>query len=265
MRLKAGGFIAVLAWLVIIYSLHHSIKHYTPRSSNIFTRLTNFIHHCPTKLFLTIAILAIRIAYAIAASFSFDISIFKFDGNPVWPFTLGYGTCLLIIIVFEIAGWIEPNEDQVILRQRRERGHAVNAELGFVPKPSWWSKAAASMHMSADERLKAMTTEVGGGRATARNISTNIELGNMNSGTMRNRSKPREAEDPFRDPSPAGTASSLRPEEAYRDGYVTEERRRPGAERAGSDASSTMTGATGMTGNTLTDGQPQRIRSMLDV
>jgi len=188
------------------------------------------------------------VAYAIAAAWEWNISIFKYDVNPGWPFGLGFGTTLIIIIILEIAGFMEENEDKVILSQRRDRGRDVDRELGLVKKPNWWSKSHGDIHLNDEERLKALTTEIGGGRPTARNITANVELTNMN---LRNRSRDRPASDPFRDESLSVDSTSGN---------------RLTVARTESDNASTMTGLSRNTDRTLAENaQPQVIRSMLDV
>lgn len=252
-REKAGAILAVVAWFVIVASLHHSLQNYKPRTVGFFSKINAFCRDCPTKLFITIILLAVRLGYGVASAWLWDTSIFKDDVAIGWPFGLGYGTILLIIIVFEVAGFMEENEDKKIIQQRRERGQAYDQELGITQKPHWWSRNWGDRYKTDEQRLRGMTSEVGGGRPTTRNVNQNIELGNMN---IRNRSRSRPPEDPFRDQSPASVANA-----------------RLTVNPTDSDAASTTTGnsgATGMTGQTLTtqnvaDAQPQRIRSMLDV
>lgn len=258
-REKAGAILAVLAWFVIIYSLHHSLKSYKPRERGFFARINAFCRDCPTKLFINIILLGIRIGYSIASAWLWDITVMKDDVSVGWPFGLGYGPIVLIIFVFEVAGFVEENEDKILIEARRERGLITDAELGIVKKPHWWQRNWAERFQSDDQRLRNMTTEVGGGRATGRRLTQSIEMGNMKIGAgaqdsgLRERSSSRPPEDPFRDQSPGSGQERLR------------------VSRMESDAASTMTGnsaATGMTGATLTSGvnvQPQRVRSMLDV
>ncbi|KAF2500652.1 hypothetical protein BU16DRAFT_523424 [Lophium mytilinum] len=249
-REKVGGILAALAFFVICFSLNHSLRHYKPRATGFWDKINSFCRDCPTKLFLSIVVLAIRVAYAIAMAWEWDISIFKYDVSVGWPFGLGWGSTLLIMVIMEIAGLVEENEDTVILQQRRDRGRIVDQELGLVKKPNWWSKSHADSHLTDEERMKALTTEVGGGRPTARNISANVELTNMN---LRNRSRDRPAVDPFTDHSPQDSTSG----------------NRPAAARTESDNASTMTGVSNTTrtsDRTLGENaQPQVIRSMLDV
>lgn len=258
-RGKVGAIFAACAWFVIVYSLHHSLRHYKPRERGFFNKINAFCRDCPTKLFINIILLAIRIAYGIASAWFWDLTILNDDVTVGWPFGLGYGPILLIIIVFEIAGLVDENEDKILIQQRIARGRIHDAELNITKKPSWWSRNIGDRFASDESRLRNMTTEVGGGRPTTRNISQTIEMGNMN---IRNRSRSRPPEDPFRDESPpAGRGEGI--------GAL----RAPlGPSRLNSDAASTRTGDTALTGQTLTpqgtnlEAVPQqRIRSMLDV
>lgn len=255
-REKAGAILAAIAWFVIWASLLHSLKHYKPRAVGFFNKINAFCRDCPTKIFVSLILLAIRIGYGIASAWLWDISVFQ-DGVQIgYPFGLGYGPILLIIIVYEIAGFLEENEDKRIIEQRRERGQEYDQELGIVRKPNWWSKNWFARYQTEEQRLKAMASDTPQRRATARLAERNIELGNMNG--LRNRSRSRPQEDPFRDQSPQSSQQSS----------VMNERLAPG--RTDSDTASTMTVTTQMTGQTLTSQNaasvpPQRIRSMLDV
>lgn len=154
---------------------------------------------------------------------------------------LGNAPALLILAIYELWGYLEPNEDQALLKQRAERGRAVDRELGLGKKPNWWSKLSGDRHLSKEERLKALTREVGGGRATARNIERAIELGEM----PMPKSEPEE-EDPFRDEAA----------EAFED-------------RRSSVANSDGDGASGRARSERTSSimasRPQQVRSMLDI
>jgi hypothetical protein len=261
-REKAGAIFAAIAWMVIVASLHHSLQNYKPRAVGFFNKITAFCRDCPTKLFINLILLAIRVGYGIASAWLWDLSIFQDDVVIGWPFGLGYGPILLIILVFEIAGFVEENEDKIIIQQRRERGIIQDQELGITKKPNWWKRNWAERYQTDEQRLKNMTTVGDSGRRqrTTRAVSNNIELGNMATANIRDRSSSRVRDDPFRDQSPESRQQS-----------VTNTRSMP--TRHESDAASTMTGAsqaTGLTGMTLTAEQmaqsnPQRIRSMLDV
>jgi hypothetical protein len=267
-RFKAGAILAAAALVVICVSLHHSLKHYKPRGRGIFGAFNTFCVHTPTKIFLGIIVLGIRIAYGIVMAWKWDLSIFKYDGEIGWPYGLGYAPILLIIIVFNIAGFVEDNEDKRILAQRRARGIDADRELGFTKKPHWWSWGRTEYHMTPEQRLRAMATEVDPGRPSQRTGGTSdMELGNM--GGLRDRSRSRPPEDPFRD-DVVGSPLAERPSER-RESAGPMLGARLDMPRRESDNASTMTGrtdatgATGLTGTTINQSQPQRIRSMLDV
>ena len=145
---------------------------------------------------------------------------------------LGAGPVLLIILVFEIYGFREPNEDRALLKQRAERGRAANTELGIGKKPSWWNKVLGDYYLTNEERLKALSTEVGGGSASARNVERNIELDEIPLVPPRG-----EHENPFRDEAAVSLDGS--------------DERSEGATRPGTAAPPSR--------------QSQLIRSMLDV
>ncbi|KAL1636363.1 hypothetical protein SLS58_009856 [Diplodia intermedia] len=240
-----------------------------PESGGLMARINSFCAYCPTKLFLALNILAIRIAYALASAWIWDISLMKYDVQPGWPYGLGYGTTALLLILFNIFGYIDPNEDKVIIEQRRERGHAADAELGITMKPSWWRKAQGDLHLTPEQRLRALATQGPEADRQGRDESppsANVELGDMSgnppayydvpgSGQIRNRSRQR---------------TDNAPENPFRDPHTTHDDERRGLRRADSDDNeSTATGTTertGMTGETLAENYPpQRVRSMLDV
>ncbi|KAF2760758.1 hypothetical protein EJ05DRAFT_530605 [Pseudovirgaria hyperparasitica] len=253
-RLKIGGIIAAVAWSVIVYSLFHSARHYSTRSQN----------RIPLKLVAALVVLAIRIAYSTASAYVWDIGISKFDGDPAWPFALGYGSSLLLLVILEIAGLRDENEDKVIIQLRREMGRAVDAELGYKAKPSWWNKAAASMHLNHDDRLKAITREAPVDRQTHSDLFEDVEMHAFDP-PSENGSQSADHPDPFRDPSLTG---SVTPSHEATHMMRSSSRPRGVASIETMDSASTsISETTGMTGQTLdNDAQPKReYRSMLDI
>lgn len=242
-RFKIAGFLAFFAWCTICFSLRHSIHHYKPRNRGLFNRFIGFLRHCPTKFLLTIPLLLIKIIYTTGSAFVWDVSPLKVDGNFGWMYGLGHTPALLILIIFEIWGYLEPNEDRALMTQRAQRERRLDGELGIVKKPNWWSKLAGDRYLSNDDRLKALTTEVGGGRATGRNIVEAIELGRM----------PPPSEDPFRD-----EVDELLDNDDV--GYRSRNR----GPHAGSDGTSTTRAESVSTVSTYS-ARPQQIRSMLDI
>ena len=197
----------------------------------------------------------------------------KYDVHPAWPYGLGYGPSLLILIIFNIWGYIDRNEDLQLIDQRRARGRAVDAELGIVKKPAWWNRVRGDYYLTDEQRLRNLTTEIGGGAPTARHLAQSVELGNMNisrSATltgltaggsseitsesgMRDRSRSRPRDDPFRDSSsedPRGRRDIPMPA--------------LGREQSAVTMASNDSGRSGMTGTTL-NAPPQKVRSMLDI
>ena len=132
---------------------------------------------------MVITILAVRIGYTIASSFEWSISPLKYDVNSGWIFGLGYAPALLMIVVFNIYGYIEPNEDQVLIAQRAERDQVADSELGIGPKkPNWWKTLRPdyrSPTLDENGRLRSLAAEIGGGRPTQRKIQNYIQLGTM--------------------------------------------------------------------------------------
>ncbi|KAI9653893.1 MAG: hypothetical protein M1829_001119 [Trizodia sp. TS-e1964] len=189
-RFKAGAFFALAAWVIILYSLRHSVHYYKHRSRGIWNSFNGALHWTPTKFFLVLPLCLVRIAYAIATAFIFDISPLKYDirtrgqayndSISKWMYTLGFTPPLLIIAIFIIYGYLEENEDRVLIQQRVEHGRATDAELNIQPrKPRWWTRGRENLHMTPEQRLKSLTAEVGGGQPTLRGITSNIEMGNM--------------------------------------------------------------------------------------
>ena len=101
-------------------------------------------------------------------------------------------------------------------------------------------------HLTAEQRLKNMTTEIGGGRATSRNLERAVEMGNMPA------ARPR-AENPFSDEAaPPYEGREPVDSEGRREGSV-------GGMSEGSDA-----GGSERTRSSV-GGRPQVVRSMLDI
>ncbi|PSN62876.1 hypothetical protein BS50DRAFT_577760 [Corynespora cassiicola Philippines] len=270
-RAKAGAILGICAWFVITYSLYHSVKCYKRRGPGVFNMIKSFCRHAPPKHLMNITLLAVRLGYGVASAWFWDLSIQQDGVNIGWPFGLGYGPILAIILIYEIYGFIEPNEDKVIIQNRIARGRMHDEELNITRKPNWWNKNFGNRFASDDERLRNMIDEtarpakspgMGGDAESGRpaRLNETIEMGNMN---IRNRSRSRPPEDPFRDQSDTSRQSSVAPTNPTR----------PHVSRINSDAASTMTDdsrATGLTGMTLTGENAtavpqQRYRSMLDI
>ena len=181
-RFKAGAFMLFVAWCVICYSLWHSIKHYKPRNRGIFNSIVGFFRYCPSRFMLLLPLSLIMIGYEAAIAFDYTINPISTKTNAGWIYGLGYGPTVLILVVFVVYGYLDENEDRVLLRQRRERGEIIDAEIGIVKKPRWWDSYRRDHHAqfaNNNERLRNMAGEIGGGAATQRRIQRDIEMGHM--------------------------------------------------------------------------------------
>lgn len=236
-RFKAAALFALLAWCVTCYNLHHSIYHYKRINRGPIRRVGGMIRDIPTKFLLILPLTLVVVAYAAASSVVFDVNLIKFDVNEGWMYGLGHLPILLILAVFEVFGYVDENEDRVLLRQRRDRGRGIDAELGVQRKPEWWNKRHAEAYLSPDERLKALTQEVEGDSATQRNVdqSPNLEQSPANE-------PPRKC---F--PDDVGSQES----QGFVDNHLQPQPRQP------DDNASSIT--------TITEIQATRIQSMLEV
>lgn len=117
-RFKIAAFMLLGAWLTIAFSLYHG-----GRFSQTFTLIV------PTKFALALGLSLVMICYEIAYSFYFWMSPMNIYGDLCMMYGLGWGSISLIFVVFEIYGYLEPNEDRALIRQRRLRNTSLDQEL----------------------------------------------------------------------------------------------------------------------------------------
>jgi hypothetical protein len=271
MRWKLAALFNFLGWLTIVFSLRHSIKHYKPRNRGLLNRAIGFVRYTPNKFLLTIPLALAMVGYEAACAFDFDISPLKLHTNLGYMYGLGWTSIACILLVQEVSGYIDPNEDRELIRQRRVRGAEADAEMGITKKPHWWSRLHGDNRaLNVHDHIARNVSEVGGGRPTTRGVERSIEMGNMPVSKKQDPNRPVKGEldavrvaatllfpasttsersDPFRDnPERGRNLGDGRPRETSQDTRVTI-----------SDRSiSTESGAS-------ITGQPQKIRSMLDV
>ncbi|KAK2783331.1 hypothetical protein FQN51_004437 [Onygenales sp. PD_10] len=265
-RFKSGSLLAVVALLIICYSLGHSVYRYKERPRNPFLRMTYLVTSAPLKFIIVILLVSLRVGFGIASAFSWDISPVKYDGNVGWLYGLGYAPPLLVLVVLNIWGYIDPNEDRALIAQRSERRNSIDAELGIEAgkrKPAWWRRLRPeNQNLSGtdpDSRLRAMAFEIGGGKPTQRNLERYVEMGTISS------AKREETEDKGDEEKPSETLHLPRnpfSEQLSPDNNSTLST--PGSQvpRHSSNAGSVMTLSSG---ETLANPPPQQVRSMLDV
>ncbi|MCJ1287830.1 hypothetical protein MMC26_007182 [Xylographa opegraphella] len=236
-RFKMGAISALAAWCIICWALQHAIHYYKPRNRGAFKSSVGLIRQTPIRFLLTIPLLLIVIGYTLSASFLWELHPGNIAASVGWLYGLGYSPTFLILIINEVDGFMRRNEDRELIDQRMSRGLAIDAEIGFprARKPWWWQKAE-DRFLTPEQRLKALTTEIGGGPATSRNIQRNVELGIL---PVR---RPEDDEEPFRDQEArSGTAFAI----------------------GDSDSDSGQSVSQRTTSTTAS--RPQQVKSMLDV
>lgn len=272
-RFKLAAFFLFGSWLTTVASLQHSIKHYKPRNRGLFNRAFGLIRYVPLKFLFTIPLSFVMIAYEAACAFDFSISPLKVNTNLGMMYGLGWGPIAMIIVIHEIWGYFDPNEDRELIRQRRVRGAEIDQEMGITKKPSWWSRLNTDNRpMNMNDHIARNVSEIGGGRVTTRNLERSIEMGNMPV-SKRDRNKPANIE------AVRMAANLLFPAHTMEE---TQERftdhPEPGRGRTASSAaayensSTTRAGTSGRsdsnhsTASAVTLGaKPQQVRSMLGV
>jgi Protein of unknown function (DUF2434) len=177
-RFKAAAFFALCAWLLICFSLQHSIRYYKPPNQGLWNRINSFLHYVPVRFVILIFLAAAQIAYVILSAFDFNVSLMKYDSNPAWIYGLGYLPSILVIVVMELWGYIGKNEDLQIIEQRRQRGRDADAEIGITRKPRWWQDQPNWL-AGVPQRARDPTQDIGGGRATQRHVERGLEMGTM--------------------------------------------------------------------------------------
>lgn len=181
-RFKASAFILFMGWLTCVYHLRHSIKHYKERNRGILNRAAGLIKFTPYRFLLIVPISLFVAVFQGITVWKFEWSIMNVEGNRVAIFVGGYAPAILIMIIQIIAGFINPNEDRELIRQRQLRGEENDRELGIVRKPAWWSRLNGDVHAneSMRDRITRNVRELGGGHATAKNIDESVEVRTRN-------------------------------------------------------------------------------------
>ncbi len=118
---KLAALVLFASWLVTAFTLHHYIKYYGPRSSNILASASGLFHYIPLKFIVSLALSLVMIGYEAASSFEFSISPLNNQTNLGLMYGLGWAPILLIVATYELAGFTEPNEDKELRRLRSAR------------------------------------------------------------------------------------------------------------------------------------------------
>lgn len=119
------------------------------------------------------------IGYETTIAYDFSISPLNRYGSVTYIFGLGWTPILLIIAAEEIWGYLQPNEDRELIRQRRVRGAEIDQELGIVNKPHWWRRLRRDHTLNVHAQIARNVGEIGGGVATTRNLSRAFEMDDL--------------------------------------------------------------------------------------
>ncbi|KAK3320349.1 hypothetical protein B0T19DRAFT_468650 [Cercophora scortea] len=176
-RFKAAAFCLVVCWLTIAFSLRHSIKHYRERNRGFVNRLIGLIRFTPLRFILLMPLSLAIPAYQALCAWEFQWSPLNVKGLTAAIYVGGYLPSLLIVYIQAITGFINPNEDLELQRQRRVRGAEINRELGIATKPAWWRRANSEFNPNERmrDRIARNVRELGGGKATASNLEAAVD------------------------------------------------------------------------------------------
>ncbi|KAK5625296.1 hypothetical protein RRF57_001012 [Xylaria bambusicola] len=165
-RFKVAPFLLFISWLTILVSLWHSVRHYEARNRGLLNRIIGFIRYVPFRFLLMIPLALVVVAYQALAAWDFDYSPLKKDTNLVAMYVGGYLPGLLLVIILCVSGFLRPNEDKELIRQRRARGNQLDQELGITHKPAWWRRLnrEPSTGDAMRDQLFRNVREVRGGR-----------------------------------------------------------------------------------------------------
>ncbi|RYC66052.1 hypothetical protein CHU98_g163 [Xylaria longipes] len=165
-RFKIAPFLLFISWLTILVSLWHSVRHYEARNRGWLNRVIGFLRYVPFRFLLMIPLALVVVAYQALAAWEFDYSPLKKDTNLVAMYVGGYVPTLLIVIILCVSGFLRPNEDKELIRQRRERGAQVDHDLGITKRPAWWRRVRGEVGTGdvVRDQLYRNVREVGGNR-----------------------------------------------------------------------------------------------------
>lgn len=141
-RFKAGSVLAVVCLGFIVFRLAYSSRVYRVR--------------IPGVLLQVVLLVAIRLAYMIGGSWVWQISPYRLDVHIGWLYGLGYAPILLILCLLNLRGYLNENEEKVLIAQRASRGDEggirlesrpsyPRGNLGDASANSWWSRSRGKM------------------------------------------------------------------------------------------------------------------------
>lgn len=159
-RFKTASFLALAGTLIICYSLEHSIHRHVPRPrTGKLNQSMYYFNAAPSQFLVAIALLGMKIGYSIASAFDWSVSPLRYQVGSGWMFGLGYTPALLILVLFNICGWCEVNEDKLALVHRDK--HDTRTKPTPTPRPgpthrhrpdtdTWWKSGRLSLDLDHD-------------------------------------------------------------------------------------------------------------------
>ncbi|PQE07855.1 hypothetical protein CJF32_00002980 [Rutstroemia sp. NJR-2017a WRK4] len=228
----------------------------------ILSRVLATLQYTPTKLLLGLVLSLVMIGYSVAISFEFSISPLKLHPNLSIMYPLGWGPILLILFIYEIYGYIDPNEDIDLLRQRRRREVEIDREMGIIKRPRWWARLHGdNTIIGVHDRIAENVAEIGAGGPTTGGRERGTEMDDFPLPPRDYSSRPyadteavREAIGSMFPPMPAPQERFVDDQSLLRESEASSVTQVESAEQDGSNHSSVTASH-----------PPQRIRSMLDV
>lgn len=147
---------ALVAVFVICYSLEHSVYRYIPkpisRGRGMGTQAMFYIHSAPSHFLVAIILLLIKSSYDIASAWNWDISPLRYGVHPGWIYGLGFTPALLLLILFNIIGLCEVNEDKALIAQRVELEDALASDTPLGMRKSRVDKWIGRLHLPTHKR-----------------------------------------------------------------------------------------------------------------
>ncbi|KEF62091.1 uncharacterized protein A1O9_00063 [Exophiala aquamarina CBS 119918] len=141
-RFKAGAILAIICLGISAFRLAYSSRVYHVR--------------VPWALLQVVVLVAIRLAYMLAASWVWQISPYRLDVNIGWLYGLGYAPVLLVLCLLNARGYMNENEEKILIARRASRGEEDGLRLESrrqpppnrlqqASSPAWWSRSRAAM------------------------------------------------------------------------------------------------------------------------
>ncbi|OAL31051.1 hypothetical protein AYO20_08472 [Fonsecaea nubica] len=135
-RFKSASVLATVCLGLIVFRLGYGSRAYRAK--------------IPTTLLLTIICLGLRVAYVLAGSWVWELSPFRRDLSVGLLYGLGYAPALLILVLLNIHGYMNENEDKVLIALRASRGEELGDGLALAAQshqphsrkpPAWWFRS----------------------------------------------------------------------------------------------------------------------------